>query len=118
MTSNSLPKKIENPNTRNGDIQSGHGYGIQLRKCALLSMRNGKQRITKEIEKPNQEKNQNARRRGKLRILGNNGSGHNQSNGDEGKKFKKVYLESTKKLFKTKEHKSHQRDKYLGRPSR
>ena len=46
-------------------------------------------------------KNQNAPRKGNLQILGNIGSGHNQTSRDERKKLKKEYLRSTRKLLET-----------------
>ena len=45
--------------------------------------------MMKGMELPNKEKNQNARRKGNIQILGNIGSGHDQTNGDEGKNWKK-----------------------------
>ena len=45
-----------------------------------------KWQIMEGIEQPNQEKNQNAQRKGNLKYLG---SGRHQTSGDERKNFKK-----------------------------
>ena len=47
-------------------------FGIE--KCTMLIMRSRKRYMTERIEQQNQEKNQNARRKGNLQILGNIGS--------------------------------------------
>ena len=48
-------------------------------------------------------KNQNALRKGNFQVLGNIGSGHYQTNGDERKKKnKKEHLRRTRKLLETK----------------
>ena len=49
-------------------------------------------------------KNQNTRTKGNLQILGNTGSGNDQTSGDEKKKTKMEYLRTTRKLVKTKLH--------------
>ena len=48
-------------------------------------------------------KDQNSRRKGNLQILGNFGSGHHQTNGDE-RKNEKEQLRRTRKLLDTKLH--------------
>ena len=53
----------------------------------MLIIRSRKQQMMKEIKLPNQEKNQKAWRKGKLEVVGNIGSGHHQTSGDERKKF-------------------------------
>ena len=45
-------------------------------------MKSGKRQMTEEIELPNQEKNQNAWRKGNLKLLRNIRSGHHQTNGN------------------------------------
>ena len=55
-------------------------FGIE--KCAMVIIKSGKRQMTKRIELPKQEKNQNARRKGNLQILGNIGSGHHKASGD------------------------------------
>ena len=66
-------------------------------------------------------KNQNIQRKGKLQVLGNTGSGHLQTRGDEEKKRKK----KKKRISQTNEKtariqtlrlKSHEKDKHLDYP--
>ena len=54
-----------------------------IEKCAKLIIKSGKWQMTKGIELPNQEKNQNPRRKGNLQILRNIESGHHQTSGNE-----------------------------------
>ena len=49
----------------------GMEFGIE--KCAMLVMKSGKRHVTGGMELLNQENNQNARRKGKLQILGHLG---------------------------------------------
>ena len=49
-------------------------------------MRSGKGQMMEGIELPNQEKNQNTQRKGKLQVLGNIGSEHSQLSRNEIKK--------------------------------
>ena len=77
----------------------GMEFGIE--NCTMLIMRSGKYQMTEGIELPNSE-NQNARRKGKLQILGNIGSGYCQTKQDERKNWKIVSLENEKKLLRTK----------------
>ena len=58
-------------------------FGIE--KCAMQLRKIKKCQMTEGIELPNQEKNQNVRRTGNLKALGNIGSGHHQISGDERK---------------------------------
>ena len=53
-------------------------------------MKSWKREVTEGMKQPNEEKNENARRKENLQILGNTGSGHHQTNGNERKKFFKV----------------------------
>ena len=71
-------------------------FGIEI--CDILIMRSSKRQMTEGIELPNQ-KILNARRNGNLQILGNIGSRHHQTNGNEGKNSKGV---SQKKRLETK----------------
>ena len=61
-------------------------------------MRSGKRQKTERIERTNQEKNQNARRKGNLKVFRNIGSGHHQTSGDERKKNLKRVSKKTKKI--------------------
>ena len=61
----------------------GMKFGVE--KCTKLIMKSGKRQMTEGIELPNQEKNRNIRRKCNLQILGNIGSGHHQTSGDERK---------------------------------
>ena len=76
-------------------IQSGRMCSQEIRmefgieKYAMLIMRSGNRHITGRIERPNQEKNQTALRKGNLQILGNIRSRHHQTSGDERKKLQK-----------------------------
>ena len=58
------------------------GMEFGKEKCAMLIMKSRKWQITEGIERPNQEKNQNAQRKGNLQVLGNIESGHHQTSGD------------------------------------
>ena len=68
----------------------GMDFGIE--KCAMLKMRNYTDGRIKPM-KP--RKNQNARRKGKLQILGNIGSGRHQINVDE-RKIQRLSLQILK----------------------
>ena len=70
--------------------------------------------MTKGMELPNQEKNQNAWRKGNGQILENIESRHHQTSRDENK-FKK-YLRRMRKLLKiqTIVQEPHKRNKHLG----
>ena len=57
-----------------------------IEKSVMLEMNSRKRHMTEQIELPNQEKNQNARRKENQQILGNIVSWHNQTSGDERKK--------------------------------
>ena len=62
---------------------------FSIEKCTMLIMKrknidNGRNRTTKS------RKNQKARRKGNLQVLGNIGSGHSQTSGDERKNNKRV----------------------------
>ena len=61
------------------------GMKFSIEKCAMLIMKSGKQHMTEEMGLPNQEKNENARWKGILQILGNIESWHHQTSGDERK---------------------------------
>ena len=75
-----------------------------------------KQKTTNEgIDLPNQEKNQNIRRKGNLLVVGNIGSKHNQTSGQERTKIIKDYLINEKTTQnQTMRPKSHQTGKNLG----
>ena len=60
-------------------------------------MRSAKGQIKERIELPNQ----NARRKGKLQVIGNIGDGQHQTSGD-GRKIRNEYLRRTRKLLETK----------------
>ena len=49
--------------------------GFSIEKCAMLIMRNEKRQMKEEIEQPNQEKNQNTRRKWNLQVFAYIGSG-------------------------------------------
>ena len=78
-------KKNWNPNTDSENIQTGHKDGICHGKMfhAHASIRSWKRHVREGIERPDQEKNQNAQRKIKLEILTNTRSGHHQTCGDE-----------------------------------
>ena len=84
--------------TDNMAIQSGYMNGIWLRKmCSAYNQKrertdNGRNRTVKS------RKNQNAWRKGNLRVLRNIESSHHQTSGDE-RKNKKEYLRQTSKLL-------------------
>ena len=61
------------------------GMDFDIENCAVLIMRSGKRQMMEEIELPNQEKNQNAQRKGNLQVLGYIRSGPHQTSGDERK---------------------------------
>ena len=73
-------------------------FGIE--KCAMLIMKSGKRQMMEGIELPNQKKSESSEKR-KFKVLGNIGSGHHQTYGNE-RKNKKEYLKRTRKLLKTK----------------
>ena len=58
-------------------------YGKE--KCVMQIISSGKRWKAEGIELPNQEKNPNTRRKRNLLVLGNIGSGHQQTSGDERK---------------------------------
>ena len=62
-------------------IEIGREKGIKL------IMRSGKRQMAEGIELSNQE-NHNPWRKGKLQVLGNNGSRHHQTRGDRKNRFK------------------------------
>ena len=45
-----------------------------MEKCVIQIIKSGKRQMMEEIEQPNQEKYQNALRKGHLQIFGNVGS--------------------------------------------
>ena len=47
---------------------------FSIEKCAMLVIKSGKRHVTEGLELRNQEKNQTARRKRNLQILGNFGS--------------------------------------------
>ena len=61
------------------DIQMEFG----IKKCPMLIMSSGK--TTNDGKKI--KKNQNTSKKGNLQVLGNTGSGHHQTSGDERKKI-------------------------------
>ena len=65
-------------------------------------MKSRKQNMTEGIEIPNQEKNQNTRRKGNLPILGNIESWHHQTSGDERKNLKKSILRELESYLRQK----------------
>ena len=75
-------KRIGNPNTDPENIQSWHRDGMWHRKMchAINETHDRRNRTTKPW------KNQNARRKGNLPVLGNVGSGHHQTSEEEWKK--------------------------------
>ena len=81
----------------NQDIEMEFG----IEKWAMLVMKTGKHHMMEGVELP-KKKNQNSRRKGNLQILGNIGSWHHQTNGDERKKLKKSISEKNRKLLETK----------------
>ena len=92
-------KRIRNPKTGNEDIQWKYRDEMCLANNEKqITINEGKNWTTKS------RKNQNARKKGNLRILGNIWSGHHQTRGNERKK-KKEYLKRTKKKrFKINQH--------------
>ena len=58
-------------------------------KCTMLIRKSGKTASCRRNRINISRKNQNARRKGNLQILGNFGSGHHQTCGDERKNLKK-----------------------------
>ena len=94
-------EKIGNPNIVSGNIHLGHRDGIRLGKMCHANnekretTHDGRNRTTKP------RKDQNPRRKGNLQILGDIESGHHQTNGVEGKKFK-IWSQETRKLLKIK----------------
>ena len=73
-------------------------FGIE--KYAILIMKSRKRKITEGIQLPNQERIRTLGKNGKVQILGNIGSGHHQTSGNE--KITKGHLRRTRKLLKTK----------------
>ena len=106
-----LETQIQTIRVYNQDI--GLEYGTE--KCTKFILRSGKKQS---------RKNQNTWRKGKLHVLGNIGSGHHPTSGDQKKKKKKRKKKKEKKRVpwtnekafrnQTVHHKSHQRDKHLG----
>ena len=66
-------------------------------------MKNGKRKTTEGLELPYQEKIKTlGKKKEKLLVLGNSGSGQHQTSEDERKKKqKKLYLRWTRKLLET-----------------
>ena len=91
-------KRIGNPKARSENIQSIYRNGIWHGKMHLGSKEKQqtthyrRNRITKS------RKDQNVRRKGKVQIVVNTGSGHHQISGDERKNYKR----ETRKLITTK----------------
>ena len=80
-------------------------------------MKSGKWHMTEGIELP--RKNQNARRKGNLQILGNIGTWHYQTSRNESKILKKSISEESENYSKKEKtttlyQEPYQRDKYLG----
>ena len=78
---------------------SGYWVGILNRKM-FHANNEKKDNWWNRTTKP--RKNENIRRKGNLKILGNNGSEHHQASGDERKFFKKEYIRITKEQHETK----------------
>ena len=103
MTSNCLPKtkRIGNPNINCKNICSRYRNGVRHRKMHHASnekwqtAHNGRSQTTKSSSQ------QNTQRRGNLQILGNIGSWHYQTTGNERKKKKRVSQKSQKITDKT-----------------
>ena len=74
-------------------------------------MKNGKIQIRERNRTAKSRKNYSASKKGKLQVLWNFGSGHNQTSRD-GRKSKKIMLLTNQKAALRLE--SHQRDKQLG----
>ena len=66
------------------------GMNFILEKCAMLMTKSGKQTYNRRNRTTKSRKNQNARRKGKLQILGNIESGNQQNSADEIKNIKRV----------------------------
>ena len=76
----------------------GMEFGIE--KYAMLVMKSVKRYMMEVMELQNQEKNSNARWKGKLQLLGDIESWHHQTSGDERKKkCKKVSQENQKNTW-------------------
>ena len=91
----------------------GMEFGIE--KCAMLITRSVKRQMTEGRERINQEKNQKARRKGKLLILGNIEADTVKQAKMKEKKIKKEYLRRTRKQLETKlSQKPYRRGKHLG----
>ena len=101
--SNSSPriKKDGNPSTGSKNLQSGYKDGIWHRKMYHANNENQKTSTGRKNRTTKSRKNQNARRKGNLQVLGNIRNGHSQTCGDE-KKIKKEYHRRTRKLFEIK----------------
>ena len=86
-------KKELDSDTSHKNIQQGYTNRIWLRKMCLShnekgeKTNNGRNRTTKS------RKSQNARRKGNLQVLGDIGSRHHQTNGEEEKTKKKESTE-------------------------
>ena len=65
------------------------GMEFRMEKCALFIMKSEKGEATKGIKQPTQERIRTLGEKGKLQVLGNIGSGHNQTSRNERKKNKK-----------------------------
>ena len=71
------------------------GMEFIIERYTMLIMKSGQRQVMEGIKLPNQEKNQNARRKRKLQVLTNIANGHHQTNGD---KRKKEYFRRRKKV--------------------
>ena len=92
----------------------GMEFGIE--KCAMLVMKSRKWHDRRN-QTTKSRKNQNAKRKGNEQILGNIGSWHHQTSGDE-RKNKRVSRENQKVTWdKTILQELYKRDKYLGCPT-
>ena len=76
-------KRIGDSNTDSNDIQSGDRNGIWLgEKCHAYNKKQGKTNNGRNRTAKSRP-NQNTWRKGNLQVLGNIGSGHSQTSGDE-----------------------------------
>ena len=65
------------------------GMEFGMESCTMLIMSRGKRQTMEVIELPNQEKNQNAPRKGNSAEIANIGSRHHQTSRNERKTYKK-----------------------------
>ena len=68
----------------------GMEFGIE--KCAMIVMKNDKWYMTEGVELPNQV----VIRKGNLQILGDTGSWHHQTSGNERKNWKRISQKNQK----------------------